>query len=304
MSETEITSSVVETHPLKFNESQLLSQLYSYFYELSYLTWDDQEIEFALIKWFTKHNQTADHIFSLVQSQLPINPKYWCLYGYLCHFGIGPLQESFSAFYWYLKAADEAGCSFAFNQVGFCYQTGVGIEQDWRKGFEYIKKSAEMGNPQGLVNLGYCYEYGKGVEKDVKEAFKYHEKAVETNAPLTFLGMGMTYAGGIVTTLDEQKALKWYQKAADAGNCSAQCEIGYRYLYGEGCRKDEIRGFHCFKNAAYWHPQAQIELAFLYRMGHGTLRDHHLALRWFREWSKEETTESYLVNGRIFFNMI
>ena len=42
-----------------------------------------------------------------------------------------------------------------------------------------IKKLFEQGHAGAQNNLGYCYENGIGVKKDVKEAVKLYHKAAE-----------------------------------------------------------------------------------------------------------------------------
>ncbi|CAB4472922.1 unnamed protein product [Rhizophagus irregularis] len=61
------------------------------------------------------------------------------------------------------------------NNLGYCYQYGVGKKKDEFKAFEFYLKSAEGGNSDAQNNLGYCYQNGIGITKDEKKAFEWNE---------------------------------------------------------------------------------------------------------------------------------
>ena len=63
------------------------------------------------------------------------------------------------------------------NNLGYCYQFGIGKKKDEFKALEIYFKSAEGGYPGAQNNLGYCYQNGIGIEKDEKEAFEWYSKA-------------------------------------------------------------------------------------------------------------------------------
>src|SRR5436305_12876345 len=63
------------------------------------------------------------------------------------------------------------------NNLGYCYQYGIGKRKDKFKAFEFYLKSAEEGYSAAKNNLGYCYQNGIGATKDEKKAFEWYLKA-------------------------------------------------------------------------------------------------------------------------------
>ena len=83
-------------------------------------------------------------------------------------------------FQMYLKLAEE-GNHIVQNNLGYCYQYGIGTEKNYNQAFQWYLKSAENGNRVGQFNIGYCYQFGIGTEKDEDKAFIYYQKAAEMN---------------------------------------------------------------------------------------------------------------------------
>ncbi len=79
---------------------------------------------------------------------------------------------------WYRKAADQ-GHAGAQNNLGLCYEGGIGVEQDLEKAVEWYTKAAEQGEKYAQCNLGLCYENGEGVEQDCMKAAKWYIMSAE-----------------------------------------------------------------------------------------------------------------------------
>ena len=52
------------------------------------------------------------------------------------------------------------------NIIGYLYNHGIGVQEDYNKAKDYYEKSAELGNSHALNNLGNLYFKGYGVKKD------------------------------------------------------------------------------------------------------------------------------------------
>ena len=63
------------------------------------------------------------------------------------------------------------------NNLGYCYQFGIGKRKNEFKAFELYYKSAVGGYSDAQNNLGGCYQNGIGIEKDEKKAFEWYLKA-------------------------------------------------------------------------------------------------------------------------------
>ena len=73
----------------------------------------------------------------------------------------------------------EAGDAEAQNSLGWMYDTGVGVPQDYVEAMKWYRKDAEQGHAVGQFNLGLMYFHGSGVQKDMAQATKWIRKAAE-----------------------------------------------------------------------------------------------------------------------------
>jgi len=94
------------------------------------------------------------------------------------------------------KLAMEKGIPLAFNDMGYCYNYGLGVENNYDKGLEHYHRAGQLGCGLAMYNIGNCYEYAKGVTQNLKEA------------------------------------VKWYLMAAKGGVTSAHAKLGHFYLEG------------------------------------------------------------------------
>ena len=62
------------------------------------------------------------------------------------------------------------------NNLGDCYYSGEGCDQNYTKAFEWFEKSAKLGSSFGMLNVGVFYDIGKGVTKDVNKAKEWYTK--------------------------------------------------------------------------------------------------------------------------------
>ena len=90
----------------------------------------------------------------------------------LCVVGCGkssPVDESTLAYDDRLTAelpAAEQGDAEAQYKIGWMYQEGQGVEQDFKEALKWFQKSAEQGHADGQTSLGGMYYSGEGVEQD------------------------------------------------------------------------------------------------------------------------------------------
>ena len=62
--------------------------------------------------------------------------------------------------------------------LGYMYEHGIGVEQDFAKALEWYTKAANAGSVTAMNYLGSMYEHGNGVEADLTEAQKWYQKAI------------------------------------------------------------------------------------------------------------------------------
>jgi hypothetical protein len=69
--------------------------------------------------------------------------------------------------------AAAAGSANAQMRLGFMYEYGRGIPQDYLLAAYWYRRAAEQGNPRGQHQLGLMYDRGLGVPNDYVEAYKW-----------------------------------------------------------------------------------------------------------------------------------
>ena len=55
-------------------------------------------------------------------------------------------------------------------KIGYKYEKGTGVTQDYDKAFDYYKKASEQNQSGAQNSLGRMYANGLGVEKDKEQA--------------------------------------------------------------------------------------------------------------------------------------
>ena len=157
------------------------------------------------------------------------------------------------------KARIETYISWATNNdaeaqfsLGYCYYSGQGVEQDYKKSVEWYRKSAEQGYERAQCNLGYSYYRGQGVEQDYKKSVEWYKKSAEQGYARAQCNLGTCYYGGQGVEQDYKKAVEWYEKSAEQGDETAQFNLGYCYDRGQGVEQD-------YKKAVEWYEKAAMQ---------------------------------------------
>ncbi len=89
--------------------------------------------------------------------------------------------------------------------------------QDLTATMEKIRIKAEEGNAKAQCDLGYMYNVGIRVEQNYEEAVKWYRKAaVQGNADAQF-NLGVMYDNGTGVEQDTDEAIRWFRRAARKG---------------------------------------------------------------------------------------
>lgn len=81
-------------------------------------------------------------------------------------------------FHWYSRSA-LAGDANGQNNLGACYEHGLGCAQSYAKAAKWYRLAAAQELGTASMNLGYCYLRGQGVAADKAEALRLFRLAVE-----------------------------------------------------------------------------------------------------------------------------
>jgi hypothetical protein len=150
-----------------------------------------------------------------------------------------------------------------------------------RKGCELLRRAAEKGYAPAQYRLGYCYESGKGVEQSFATANQWYSKAGEQGYVDAEYKLGHSYRTGRGTSIDLATALSWYKKAASSGDRDALHNVGWMYATGQGTKTDQAEAYRWFLDAAkHGEPGSQFEVARRLNEGDGVPKDPTAAYSW------------------------
>ncbi|QFJ55893.1 tetratricopeptide repeat protein [Pseudobutyrivibrio xylanivorans] len=190
-----------------------------------------------------------------------------------------------------LTVAQQAGDLDGGYYLGYIYEKGIGVLQDYKKAFDYYnrvtKSSSTALNDRDAINLsniaiGLMYVKGYGVEANPETALEYFTTASDNNSPKASYYIGQMYENGIGADKDYEKAMEFYLKAADLNYAPALNQIGYLYYNGYGVDVDFASAVYYQKLAALQgYPIAQVNLGFLYENGYGVERNLETALSYY-----------------------
>lgn len=157
----------------------------------------------------------------------------------------------------------EAGMPMAQFYVSLGHYLGRELPKDHAKSAMWAKRAAEQGYADAQHHLGHLHEKGEGVPQNYGEAMKWYRKAAEqgnadSQERLSALisegrarGLKVESIGKVnpAVTLPRQleksqetqkEGAVWARKAAEQGDASAQYQLGFRYLAGQGLPESEI----------------------------------------------------------------
>jgi len=115
-------------------------------------------------------------------------------------------QDRSKALELYHRAGD-LGCSEAYNNIGYAYNNGEGVEVDKKKANQYYELAAMEGSVHARVNLA-CKE----AKADLERAIKHFMIAVGGGNADSLKSIHKLYELNVATKEDYSKALKAYQE--------------------------------------------------------------------------------------------
>ena len=182
-----------------------------------------------------------------------------------------------------LQKAKNGDAEAQFN-LGWCYGTGTGIQQDDKEAMKWYKKAAKQDYASAIRNVGLYYMNGGGaIEKDEKEGIKWIKKAIEKgniHSKVILAGYYLQGNGVPKDTLMFQTLLK---EAAEQGDTTAQCNLADAYNGGYvGYTKDDKKStFWYTKAAELGNPRSQYNVGVAYEQGLSVDQNYREALKWF-----------------------
>ncbi len=196
------------------------------------------------------------------------------------------------------RAAAEGGSVDALLQLASCYRYGRGVEVDKQEALSYYTRAAEKQNARAQYILGECYLTDELTECNVRMANMWLEKAAlqghrEALTRVRHLYDTMTEMYN--TAVERQRegdygeALRLYIMLADVGHSPSQCNAGFCYQTGKGCKKDAGKAFQYYLMAAEGGSAAALyNVALCYARGIGVQLDFGQARQFLARAVKAE----------------
>ena len=116
------------------------------------------------------------------------------------------------------KPLAEQGDAAAQNALGYMYNNGFGVTQDFKEAAKWYRLAAEQGHAQAQFNLGGLYFFGQGVTQDYKEAAKWFRLAGEQGDAKAQDNLAVMYYKGQGVGQNIVIAYMWFYVAAENGN--------------------------------------------------------------------------------------
>jgi hypothetical protein len=138
----------------------------------------------------------------------------------------------------------------ADNNLGWAYEHGPGVKQDYQQALTWYRKSAELGNAVGQYNLGWMYQHGLGVKQDYVQAVTWYRRAAGKGLSEAENQLGMLYEDGNGVSRDDRQAVMWFQKAAVQGDAQTKLNLGWMYANGRGVPQDYQQALSWYRKAA------------------------------------------------------
>ena len=251
---------------------------------------DSEIISFLLENIFLVQNdscklnkcfQNINTFKSLLETKIQDESSFLLDLGFLYEQGNEVEQNYVKAKEYYELSAKQKNSQAIFN-LGFLYEKGKGVEQSYSRAKEHYLLSAELNNSSALNSLGYFYENGYGGEKDYKKAMQYYESAAQMNNNDAFTNLGFLYEKGFGCEQDYTKAKEYYELAAEQNNPLALNNLGCLYEKGFGCEQDYTKAIYYYELAAEQNnPLALNNLGCLYEKGFGCEQDYTKAIYYY-----------------------
>jgi TPR repeat protein len=209
----------------------------------------------------------------------------------------------------WMARASRAGSPQAMNNLGYIYEHGLGVNQDYAKarlwysrsaqfggeaaiehlqslahrdGQLALEKAASAGDVDGMVGLANRYLRGSEGPPDYLEARRWYEQAAASGSETAMLALAIMYANGLGGPPDFQQAAQWYLKAASGGSSDAMVNLGYMFANGKGVPKNYGKAWQWWQRAAETgDPTAMYDLGTLCENGQGGARNFEQARQWY-----------------------
>ena len=128
----------------------------------------------------------------------------------------------------------EAGNAEAQNNVGYMYEEGMGVPQNYLLAMNWYRQAADSGLAEAQHNMGMLYHHGYGVAQNLGEAFRWFKMAADQELAEAEYMLGLAHENGEGTELNYGEAKRLFLSAARKNYAPAQMMYAFMLQAGEG----------------------------------------------------------------------
>gem|GEM_PF-5114333 len=121
-----------------------------------------------------------------------------------------------------------------------------------------------------------------------KLSFEELKALAEMGAPKAQNELGFRYAFGTGIKRDAEKSIEWLKKASEQGFAEAQYMLGFNYINGDGIEENHAKAVELWKlSAEQNYAPAMLNLGICYREGDGVEKNLTLAVELFKKSAEQ-----------------
>jgi hypothetical protein len=124
-----------------------------------------------------------------------------------------------------------------------------GSKKDLPPRAELRQKACDGGNAKACRNLGYMYQNGDGLEQNYGKAMQLYKEGCEKGSAEACNDVGVLYQKGWGVDKNSRQSVKFFRKACDGGLAMGCSNLGYRYQIGDGVQKDLRQASELYRKA-------------------------------------------------------
>ncbi len=220
------------------------------------------------------------------------------------YFGHGTPKNYGEAFNWYPKIAADKKSGHVLKRIGDIYDYGYGRPKNPSMAVVYYQKSADKNYSKGQISLGYMYEIGRGVEQNFGVAassyrkaaeqgnalaVNYYRKAADKGRKVAQSNLATLYENGSGVPQSYADAMKWHSKAAAQDYARSMSAIGYYYEKGHGVAQSHREALSWYrKSAVLGYAEGQYNVGTMYYNGNGATKSRELAIVWIKKAAAQD----------------
>ena len=138
----------------------------------------------------------------------------------------------------------DAGDAEAMFHLGIFYSHGMyGLSRDYAKALEHWHRAADLGYAPAYNNIGYAYEHGHGVEVDKKKGVYYYELAAMRGNPMARYNLGAVEA----TAGNIERAIRHYMISVADGHNGSLNQIKELYSNGHATKDEYTKALQTYQ---------------------------------------------------------